>query len=432
MYKTYPIRVLCLPCGSGVSQEIFHSLCYRRDVELYGLDSNENTPGKALFGKRFYHGAPLLSDRKQLLEYVKYFVALHEIKHIFPGTDDFVNFLKENEEFLGARVVTSSLETCIVARSKGLTYQTLGRVVRVPRVFKNLEEVGQGDFPLFLKPDKGSGSIGCKKMETVEELVSIYDRERDLITELLPGKEYTVDCLSKDGELLYHCPRERTITRAGISIVTSAVKESGVLEEVQDMAHQINNSIEFKGAWFFQVKHSGDGSLCLLEIAPRIAGAMCFSRMAGVNLPLLSLNISAGIPVRVGDFNHPDRTMKLYKTFMDPLIKFDNLYVDLDDTLVVKGKVNSEAMACLYRYSSRGVPIHLITRRPTNLGEYLRRFHIPESIFTSIRQIFDRSPKSLYIVQNSIFVDDSFKERSECSSVEKNIRCFDTDAFSFL
>ena len=154
--------------------------------------------------------------------------------------------------------------------------------------------------------------------------------------------------------------------------------------------------------------------------------------MSGVDLPLSSLRVSAGIKVIVGDFEHPEHTMKVYKTFMHPLMKFDHLYVDLDDTLVINGRINPGAMSCLYRYSSRGVPIHLITRRPTNLHAYLSKFHIPESIFTSIQQIFDLSPKSEHIVPNSIFVDDSFKERQEVASSGKNIRVFDVDAFEYL
>lgn len=429
MFDKSPTRVLTIPCGSGVSQEIFKSLCFRRDVELYGLDSNENTPGKVLYGKLFFSGAPLLSDRTRLLEYVKYFVSLHEIKYVFPCSDLFINLLKEEEEFIGAEVISSPLETCIVSRRKSLTYKTLRDVVRVPKMFK-LDEVNE--FPVFIKPDIGAASRGCKKVDTMDELTSIYNRERDLMCEVLPGEEYTVDCFTKDGDLLYHCPRERSITRAGISIVTSRVEDNTILDEVKEMALRINETIEFTGAWFFQVKRASDNTLCLLEVAPRVAGAMSFSRMSGVNLPLLSLNLAMGLPITIPDAHHPERTVKVYRSCIDPPLKFDHLYTDLDDTLVLKGRVNHVAMACLYKYHSQGVPIHLITRRPTNLSEYLRRFHIPESLFTSVRQVHDMSPKSSYIVPNSVFIDDSFKERSEVSSSEKNIIALDIDGFEFL
>jgi len=136
--------------------------------------------------------------------------------------------------------------------------------------------------------------------------------------------------------------------------VTSRVDDKKVKKQVHDMALNINGSLDFMGAWFFQVKHvenSTDSPLCLLEIAPRIAGAMAYSRISGVNLPLLSLNLVMGLPVRIGNVNHPESTMKAYKTYVIPPLKFDNLYVDLDDTLVIKNRVNPDAMRCLYKYS---------------------------------------------------------------------------------
>lgn len=432
MFEDKMTRVLVTSCSSGIGQEIYHSLSHRRDIVLYGINSSENTPGKVLYGKLSYTGCPLLSDRAQFIQYVKHFCDLHEIKYIFPARDDDIVALKENEHEIGVTVITSPLETCVIARRKSITYETLGEVIRVPRIFK-LEEIQEVDFPVFLKPDRGAGSIGCKKIDNSEELLSVYDRERDIICEVLPGKEYTVDCLTgKNGELFYHCPRERTIARSGISIVTSRVEDSRVLDEVKEMALRINDTIEFTGEWFFQVKHASDGSLCLLEIAPRIAGAMAFSRASGVNLPLLSLNMHMGLPVEVPDFHPPERTMKVYRNYIDPPLKVENFAVDLDDTLVIKGKVNPEAMACLYRQKNQGVAIHLVTRRPTSIIGYLRRFHIPETIFTSIKQIFDLSKKSLYIVPGSVFVDDSFKERQEVASSGKNIRVFDVDSFEYL
>jgi len=46
-----------------------------------------------------------------------------------------VNFLKGNEHQLVAKVITSPLETCEVARSKSRTYEILNQVVRVPEVY---------------------------------------------------------------------------------------------------------------------------------------------------------------------------------------------------------------------------------------------------------------------------------------------------------
>ena len=64
--------------------------------------------------------------------------------------------------------------------------------------------------------------------------------------------------------------------------------------EFEKYAQAISSALEFHGAWFFQVKEGAEGALKLLEVAPRIAGAMAFHRVQGVNFPLLSLYESAG------------------------------------------------------------------------------------------------------------------------------------------
>ena len=425
-----PHRILVTSCSSGIGQEIYHSLVNRRDVELYGIDTRDNTPGKCLFGPRFYPGAPPLSEERRFVEYVKYFCESRQISYLFAGRDSDINVLKQEESFIGVSVITSPLETCVVARSKKQTYEKLRDVVRVPEMFE-VEKVKE--LPVFVKPDFGAGSVGCRRIDTMEELVSGYDKERDLITEVLTGAEYTVDSFTDlNGELLYHCPRERTITRAGISVVTSAVTDGRVLGQVQDMADKINNTIHFIGAWFFQVKESSDGSLCLLEIAPRVGGSSSFSRASGVNLPLLSLNLAMGLPVKVPSRDHPQRTMKLYKTFIDPPLTFHDLYLDLDDTIILRNVVNPSAMSCIYKYHGKGVRIHLITRNPGDLSKILSSFHIPCDIFASIHQISDLSVKSRYMIPNSVFVDDSFSERDEVSSSGMGIRCFDVDFLNFL
>jgi carbamoyl-phosphate synthase large subunit len=434
-----PHRVLVTSCGSGISQEIYHSLSTRRDVELFGIDCRDDTPGKVLYGPGFYPGAPPLADVKRFLEHVKHFCRLRKISYVFPGTDNDINVLKQAEGFLGVKVITSPIETCEIARSKKRTYEKLRGVVRVPEMF-HLEEVRE--YPVFLKPEIGAGSVGCRRIDTVGELVAGYDRERDLICECLTDpREYTVDAFTDStGKLLFHCPRERSITRAGISIVSTTVTTSNLLEQVRSMADKINGAIEFVGAWFFQVKYARDMSLCLLEIAPRVGGGSAHSRIfSGVNLPLLSLNVAIGLPVSIrpglglkDDGAVPEKTIKLYKTYMDPPLDFDHLYVDLDDTIILRGLVNPRAMACLYKFAGKGVPIHLITRNPGNLSRLLARFHIPESIFASITQVFDTSPKSIHMLPCSVLVDDSHRERTECCSTEKNIRCFDVDAFDYL
>ena len=55
------------------------------------------------------------------------------------------------------------------------------------------------------------------------------------------------------------------------------------------LATAIDGKVKPRGTWFFQLERSSGNVLTLLEVAPRIAGAMAAHRMTGVNFPRLSL-----------------------------------------------------------------------------------------------------------------------------------------------
>ena len=107
-----------------------------------------------------------------------------------------------------------------------------------------------------------------------------------IICEYLPGEEYTIDCFSdRERGLLFAGARRRRRIRNGIAVNT--VTEQ--LPEVWGIAETIGNELRLRGAWFFQLERVSGGELTLLEVAPRIAGAMAAHRVMGVNVPLLSI-----------------------------------------------------------------------------------------------------------------------------------------------
>ena len=92
-------------------------------------------------------------------------------------------------------------------------------------------------------------------------------------------------------------------------------------------------------------------------------------------------------------------------------LSFGTVYVDLDDTLVLRGAVHTQLVAFLYQCINAGKTIVLLTKHAGNLEETLERWRI--------RQLFDRivhlragEEKSDYIeARDAILVDDSFSER---------------------
>jgi hypothetical protein len=226
--------------------------------------------------------------------------------------------------------------------------------------------------------------------------------------EYLPGPEFTVDCFTgRHGGLVFAQPRTRTRIMNGISVRTSFVEDPRLVE----MARTINQKMVFRGAWFFQVKLAADGTPALMEIAPRIAGAMGLCRGSGVNLPLMSLYDAEGQAVSAmlnPAVKEMDRA--LYGRFrMD--FAYRHVYVDFDDCLVCNGEVNAELVRFLFQCLNRGIQLHLLTRHAGIPAETLKKYRLG-LMFDTIAHVTDGSSKAQYIRHpDAIFIDDSFRER---------------------
>ena len=208
-------NVLVWPGGTEIGLEICHALGWCKEVQLNSAGSACANHGPFAYARN--HPLPCVRERNWLAQLVE-LVESEAITHVLPAHDDIVLALAESAGRIPAKVVTSPLKTCRIARSKRLTYRHLREVIPVPRVFASPNEIVR--FPVFVKPDSGQGSEDAFLASTREELVFRLEQRPDsIVTNYLPGREYTVDCLSQRGRgLLFAGGRERVRTRAGISM----------------------------------------------------------------------------------------------------------------------------------------------------------------------------------------------------------------------
>src|SRR5690606_8233622 len=133
------------------------------------------------------------------------------------------------------------------------------------------------------------------------------------------------------------------------------------------MASLINDKIEFRGAWFFQVKENSAGELSLLEVASRLGGSSSLFRNIGVNFALLSIFDAFNQKVKVF-FN--DYEIELDRALSNKYkvgIQFKNVYIDFDDCLLFTDKVNTSLIALIYQFLNEGKKIILITKHERNI-----------------------------------------------------------------
>ncbi|WOJ92968.1 ATP-grasp domain-containing protein [Congregibacter variabilis] len=418
-------NVLVFPCGSEIGLEVNRSLAGSLHFRLFG-GSSVDDHGRYVYEN--YIGDLPFADDENFAEQINAVVSRYDIDLIVPVHDAVVLRLAELRPVIDAIVVTSPLETCRIARSKTLTYEALAGVVQTPKIY---ESGAIEKFPVFLKPDVGQGSKGAAVANTLQEVDLRVDRQAGLLVcENLPGPEYTVDCFTdRRGKLRFASGRERVRITNGISVASREVDDVRFFET----AAAINRTLEFRGGWFFQLKKRRDDELVLLEIATRTAGTMALFRVDGVNFVQLSLFDALGHDVEIIR-NHLaveiDRALfSRYKLNFD----YSTLYVDFDDTLIVRSKVNSLLIALIYQVKSvAGKRVVLLTRHRKNVFETMDSYSISKDLFDTVVVLRDGERKSDHIKSvDSIFVDDSFAERLDVSKTV-GIPVFSLDAVESL
>ena len=398
-------NVLVIPCGSEIGLEVYRSLAYSIHVNLFGASSVDDH-GKYVY-QNYIDSLPYV-DEDNFLSAINHIVQENNIDFIIPAHDSVVLKLAEARKSgeLKCGLITSPLQTCAIARSKSKTYEALRNVLPVPKIF-NLSQITEADLPIFLKPDVGQGSKGTFLAKTLKDIE--YHSDKDLLyLEYLPGKEYTVDCFTDRKRQLRYCEgRIRNRVQNGISVNSSTVDD----ERFRRIGETINQTLDIRGAWFFQVKENDSGDLVLLEIAPRIAGTMALARAKGVNLALLSLFDAMDLDVEVRA-NHYSITIDraLDNTYQHD-INYKNVYLDFDDTVILDGKVNPNVMAFVFQCLNKDVKVYLITRHREDLEMSLKKYHL-EGLFTELIWLENGEAKADHIHgSEAIFIDDSFAER---------------------
>ena len=285
-------------------------------------------------------------------------------------------------------------------------------------------------FPVFIKPECGYGSRDSLKINNKMEL-EFYNSsiKNNIICEYLQGEEFTIDCISsKKNGLIYCEARKREKTVNGLSVLSSHID----LPDIKNIGNIISKKLEFIGSWFFQVKYNKNNNLTLLEIAPRIPGAASLHRNQGINFPLLSIYEHFDYNIDSVLINNYD--ISCYKCFENRFnlsIKYDTVYIDLDDTIIIKNKVNTKIIQYLFYIKNNNKKIILITRN-IEPNIVLEKYYIHINLFDEIIKVKKNEKKSQYINNlNSIFIDDSYQERIDVFNTN-NIFVFSCDMIESL
>ncbi|MCC8180257.1 MAG: ATP-grasp domain-containing protein [Planctomycetes bacterium] len=419
--------VLVFPCGSEIGLEIHRALSCSAHFTLVGA-SSVHDHGEFVY-RNHVGGLPMVDEPAFLPAFNKV-LTQYQVDFIFPAHDEalvrLAGWAACSE--LSAQLIAPDEFVCRLCRSKGSTYTRFADLLPVPKMY-HLSDLTPELFPVLIKPDSSQGSKGVKLVEDYQAAAEKMRQEPlDLILEYLPGREFTIDCFTAcDNQIRYVSGRERRRIVNGISVNSVECDDARFFS----MAETINKELNMRGAWFFQLREDRHGELKLLEISPRISGTSGVSRAKGVNLPLLALYDRLGLPIKL--INNPfsveiDRALdNSYRLN----IEYSTVYIDLDETLIINDKVNTEAVRFLYQCINKGIRVVLVTRHIVPPHSTLVR-HRLVGLFDDVVWLNGWDGKSTAITdKKAIFIDDSFAEREEVS-IATGIPVFDPSAIEAL
>jgi glutathione synthase/RimK-type ligase-like ATP-grasp enzyme len=213
-------------------------------------------------------------------------------------------------------MVPCSAENLNILNDKALFYQALAQSgLSLPRwvVASNFEEfekavdlISSGGGQVCFKPTKSIFGWGFKIIRELESplrnflsnnsvLCELSEAKRYLnvppdqfikllVMEYLPGPEYSLDCLAKNGQLIKFSIRKKS----KLAGRPEKLVDDPALGQVAELLAK-----RFDLSWIFNLQFiSSEDGPRLLEINPRMAGGLYFSCLAGINYPYWAIRLA--------------------------------------------------------------------------------------------------------------------------------------------
>jgi len=228
-------------------------------------------------------------------------VKKHGISLLLPMTDlDIRSLARQRAKFsdIGCTVMIAS-EPCIkLCRDKASFQGVLSEAGLANIKTMTLDEFRADPFyPCFIKPLRGSASVGSGVINNAGELKAHVATFGELLVvqEYVPGQEYTVDIYrSRAGKV--HCvvPRLRMVIRSGEVEKGITIRNEKVIEASTKLAGLLG---DLWGVFCCQCRCEEDGRPHFFEVNPRFGGGTPLSVAAGANLPRYLIQEVLGQPI---------------------------------------------------------------------------------------------------------------------------------------
>jgi len=293
----------------------------KRKIYLVGTDINENAVGKYLCNS--FHVLPIASDAQNYLDTLKRICIKEKIDVIVPqNTRELLILASNKQEFIDINIqvlisnveaierANDKFELMKICKSHNIPVSEFEKVSEFDKLFEAAKDLGWPDRKIVVKPPSSNGQRGVKIIDEKKDFKKAFFEEKPsnlfdtmdglnkilgqtfpelIITEYLPGEEYTVDLIRK-GNFVSAIPRKRDLIRSGITFNGSVENNKDIINYSKKLAEVLN--LEY--CFGFQFKMDENNTPKILESNPRVQGTMVLSTIAGANIIYSSVKLLLG------------------------------------------------------------------------------------------------------------------------------------------
>ena len=224
-------------------------------------------------------------------------------------------------------------------------------------------------YPLIVKPTDRSGSRGVMRIDSDTEDIMSYVRnavdlsfeKKAVVEEFIEGNEYSVECISYEGEHTLLAVTRKFTTDAPNYIETAHIEPSGLdpdmVMKVERTVKAALDALEIKyGASHSEIRINDKGEVFVIEVGARMGGDMIGSTLVrlstGYDFVKAVIDVSLGNKPEV--FGEKMRTNAAIRFILDSedVKVYDRLLKD-DPEMIVEASVEREVTGNVTDSSTR-------------------------------------------------------------------------------
>lgn len=312
--------VLVTAIGTKTAAAIVRQLRKNGGFYIIGTDINDRYNIATSLDVDEYYEFPY-SVNEEYIPFALSFCREHHVDYYYAVIDkEAVNLAKNRKAFeeIGTKLCTVNYEFAEICHFKNV----FGEWIRenMPDIaikeYRTAEEAEQGCYPLFIKPNEGVASQGCRKVSSYEELAAGTDINKIgssvIVQEYISGSNITVDCVRNrnTGEKIQIQRRELLRNPNGCGTAVEIIHD-GKLESICD---SLMEKLDLNGVANMEFFDTGSGYR-IIEINPRFSAGTMYSCMAGVDTVMNAMRIADNEPCEFGDIICGARFAERYETY---------------------------------------------------------------------------------------------------------------------